>query len=86
MKRIYGKILDGEQVLFDKLEIWVQPAGADAWHGDFALQPDQFIACKTFRLIAEDGREGEIAIGKISPSPHGDTLVTFRGRGAFAEP
>jgi hypothetical protein len=86
MKRIRGKIVQGQHVLFANLEVWVHIETPDSWRGDFALPQDQHITVQTFRLIAQDGREGEIVIRKISPSDHGDTLINFQGQGLFEKP
>jgi hypothetical protein len=86
MKRIRAKIVDGVQILLDDLEVWLHFEAPDSWRGDFALPRDKPVAGNSFRLIAEDGRQGEILISKVSPSNYGDTLFNFQGRGLFEQP
>jgi hypothetical protein len=86
MKRIRGKIASGQKVLFDDLEVWVHIEAPDMWRGDFAIPHDQALDAITLRLIAHDGREGDIRICKVSPSNHGETLVNFRGESCFETP
>lgn len=86
MKRIRGKIFEGQRLLFNDLEVWVHFETPDSWRGDFALPRDQHIAVQLFHLIADDGCEGDIFIRKVSPNNHGDTLVNFQGQGDFEKP
>ncbi len=78
--------MDGDRVLFEALEVWVHLDARESWRGDFALPRDKHIDTAIFRLIANDGREGDIRIEKVSTSDYGDTLVNFQGRGRFEKP
>ena len=87
MGRVKGKIFAGNSLLFDGLEVWVEvePSGTfKIWPGQFSLPSDHQISPgKSYRLVADDGREGSVVIQPVTSGSHQDTRVFFGGVGAF---
>jgi hypothetical protein len=90
MEHVRGRILDGDTVLHENLDISVSidesPSGHKSFHGFFGLPlgPTKMMADHTFRLALEDGRSGEIVVKEIEMSSNGPTRVRFTGSGPLS--
>ena len=87
MERVRGRILKGDEVVLENLDItlFVRPArGLPTWSGSFFLsEPGAYIeAGSIFSLVLDDGRSGEIQVSGDNPGPR-ETGVGFRGRGSL---
>ena len=84
MERVRGKILKGEQVVFDNVNIGIDveplPSGGEAWSGGFTKKGLSDVERGgPYRLILEDGRSGNIMIDKLERSSSGRITVLFHG-------
>ncbi len=88
MPWVKAAIYDVDKVLFDNLDVWVeviQEGALKSWHGSFSISDVKFIEPGgPFRLVASDGRRGEILISRVSAGSHQNTHVSFVGSGSFA--
>ncbi len=85
MERVRGKILNGEQVVFDNVDIGIEiiesrASGGEAWYGGFTKKGLSDVERGgPYRLILEDGRSGNILIDKLERSSSGRITVLFHG-------
>ena len=90
MEHHRGKILDGDQVLHEDVDITVNVVGSlsgtKSFYGFFdpPFGPTKVMEESTFRLALEDGRSGEIVVSRIELSSNGPTRVYFTGSGALS--
>jgi hypothetical protein len=88
MERVRGRILKGDKVVLEDLDItlyFVTPAKRlPSWSGSCHLSdPGAYIAPgRPYRLVLEDGRSGEIFVSGLGPSTRG-TGVRFTGSGSL---
>ncbi len=86
MERVRGKILDGEKVVFDNVDIGIEIiepplSGVKTWYGAFTVEGLSGVEPGgPYRLILEDGRSGNIRINKLKSSSSW-TTVLFEGNG-----
>ncbi len=86
MERVRGKILDGEKVVFDNVDIGIEIiepplSGIKTWYGAFTAEELSGVEPGgPYRLILEDGRSGNIRINKLKGSSS-RTTVLFEGNG-----
>ena len=90
MGPVKGNILDGDEVIFENVDVWVERIPgkrASDWGGKFIVPGINFPDTGTYRLVADDGREGRILITDTpSWSEQQDTTVFFKGDGPFERP
>jgi len=87
MEHVRGRVLDGDKVLAEGIEITavVDPrARSKRWYGCFivsgAWSPE---LSGPFRLEFDDGRSGEILVRRTKSSDSEQTTVFFDGTGAL---
>jgi hypothetical protein len=86
MEHFKGRIeLDGQvrvEHIIGLLQIRTDRAGRTRWQGSFEVPADfDLDSRRTYRLVLEDGRSGEILFGDIQPL---DGRLVFVGSGPLA--
>jgi hypothetical protein len=78
-----GRIEDHGEVLFDDLSIWIdEPIGEHPtqWRGQFTSSPHTPTERKgPFRLVLNDGRQGDVFLEYGTPDSDDYTIVRFIG-------
>ena len=87
MERIKGRILDGDNIILDDVEVSLNMtedrAGRGMWNGSFTVPsgPSSLGLKGTYRLVLEDGRSGDIELagGQLAVS-----RMVFTGSGPLS--
>jgi 2-oxoglutarate dehydrogenase complex dehydrogenase (E1) component-like enzyme len=86
MECVTGKVLKGDQVIADDVEVWLARSGdgAEDWNGSFELAPGTHVDTgATYRLVLEDGRAGTILVTNVGADDTQPHQVGFRGASAL---
>ena len=84
MERVRGRILQGQKILIDQVELWFEfvtsPGGKPKWHGGFSLPQGSSIRDGEYYVLElVDGRSGEMFINELQPSGHEGSAALFSG-------
>lgn len=86
MPQSYGTIKQGDKIILENISIWFDVtkdprSGLKDWHGSFTLSSEKYIEPGgPYRLILDDGRQGDILISDVQISGSGSS-VQFQGSG-----
>lgn len=88
MEHVSGRITRGQEVAYDNVKMWIdvdERGSVKSWNGGFTLPTGTFVELgETYRVHLRDGRQGDIAIKKISVGNHKGASVLFQGTGPLA--
>ncbi len=85
MEPIRAKILKGDEVVLDGVDVWLsetQVLALHSWDGHFDLeQPSDDLMSGSFRIVLADGRSGEFFVTNVSIGSNSKTGVDIQGTG-----
>jgi hypothetical protein len=87
MNHFRGKLLDGEKVFVEPLNVYIQfhpstTGSRSGWYGYFLLPEGVKVAPGSdYRLILADGRTGDLKVEELSEDETGRPRAMFVGDG-----
>jgi hypothetical protein len=87
VERLRGKLLDGDQVVFDEIEGSIaikEGPGLQEWRGRFSLPDGSWVEPgRKYCLLRDDGRAGRLIVESFGPGATGRDVVEFHGDSRF---
>jgi hypothetical protein len=90
MMPFHGKVMQGGKVILDdvdgELEEMIIGGSTKDWHG-YSVVPSELMPPATggpYVLVLDDGRSGQMKIGRRSPGSHRASVLHFEGSGRLS--
>ena len=84
MMQFRGQLKLADEVLFDDLAVWINVASVTErvqhWRGQFTVPPHSpFEQSGPYRLVLNDGREGDLLIENTGADSDEEMIIQFIG-------